>query len=258
MSEKLPTLRDMKANYSPEVSPFMGSVTVPVRKTRVRSGLSERPLVDGESGEVVAASVIHQIQDMDSDQFVKVFAAGIAAAYDLGRTGQRVFQAILQKYEETPMHGGFADAVYLVWFDQGLSGQSIGMSEKTFNRGLRELLDKSFIAARTPGIYWVNPALFFKGDRVMLVKEYRRAARLVHAPSGVSISATAHVVAPGGGASRPREPDAPLGLKLREMRGNLQSPDSLPTKPQNAPDAPSLSAMFSPPNRSARRKKRPK
>jgi hypothetical protein len=227
MSGKVPTLREIKSSYSPEVNPLMQSVTVPVKKSRVRSGLSERPLVDGESGELVAASVIHQIQDTDADQFVKVFSAGIAAAYELGRTGQRVFQAVLQEYEKTPMHGGFADSVYLAWFDQGLSGRSIGMSEKTFNRGLRELLDKGFIAARTPGVYWVNPALFFKGDRVMFVKEYRRASRTVNAPSVASITGTSHAVAPVGGASRPRPPKPVISEESRET-----------TKPHHAPEKP--------------------
>lgn len=255
MSEKIPTLRDIKSNYSPDVNPLMQSVTIPVRKARVRSGLSERPLVDGESGELVAASVIHQIQEMDTDQFVKVFAAGIALAYELGRTGQRVFQAVLQEYEKTPMHGGFADAVYLAWFDQGLSGRSIGMSEKTFNRGLRELLDKGFIAARTPGVYWVNPALFFKGDRVMFVKEYRRTARVTTTQAKAEITGTAHVVAPGDGASRPREPESPIARQLREARGNLPTA-SEPTKPQHAPVIPAVVAPFSRPNRLSKKKKR--
>lgn len=225
MSEKLPSLREIKSKYSPEVNPLMQSVTVPVKRSRVRSGLSERPLVDGESGEVVAASVIHQIQDTDADQFVKVFSAGIAAAYELGRTGQRVFQAVLQEYEKTPMHGGFADSVYLAWFDQGLSGRSIGMSEKTFNRGLRELLDKGFIAARTPGVYWVNPALFFKGDRVMFVKEYRRASRgsLDSSQAGSHRLQSAPVAAVDA-ASPPRPPEALSAPKRRERTKPKQPP----------------------------------
>jgi hypothetical protein len=51
------------------------------------------------------------------------------------------------------------------------------MSERTFNRGLRELMEKQFIAPKTPNLFWVNPALFFKGDRVMFVKEYRRRSK---------------------------------------------------------------------------------
>lgn len=176
------TVKQFKADlrsldYSPDANPLIDAGVVPIKKKRVRSGLAETPLVDPKTGEIAAASVIHQIEEQDSDQFVKVFSAGIAAAYDLSKTGHRVFQAVLQEYEKTPMHGGFADTVYLAWFGGGLSGRDIGMSEYTFKRGMRELLDKQFIAARGPNAFWVNPALFFKGDRVMFVKEYRRKTK---------------------------------------------------------------------------------
>lgn len=177
MSENKPEktdLRLMKAQYSPDLNPLLDPNVVSMKRKLVQSGLSEKTLVDAETGEIAAAAVIKSIEDKDSDEFVKVFAAGIAAAYDLSRTGQRVFQAVLQEYERTPMSRGFADSIYLAWFGDGLSGKSIDMSEKTFNRGLRELLDKRFIAPRSPNTYWTNPALFFKGDRVLFVKEYRR------------------------------------------------------------------------------------
>lgn len=161
-------------DYSPAANPLIEPTDVPVKKKRVRSSLASRMLVDASTGEVTATAVIHQIEDKDTDEFVKVFAAGISASYELSRTGQRVFQAILQEYEQTPMSRGYADSIYLAWFDGGLSGREIDMSEYTFKRGLRELLDKGFIAPQAPNIFWVNPALFFKGDRVMLIREYRK------------------------------------------------------------------------------------
>ena len=42
--------------------------------------------------------------------------------------------------------------------------------------GLKELLAKGFLAPRSPNLFRVNPALFFKGDRVAVVREYRRLA----------------------------------------------------------------------------------
>ena len=108
---------------------------------------------------------------------MKVFAAGVAAAFELNRTTYRVFQAVLQEYERTPMTRGFADTVELFWFGGGLSGRDVGMSEKTFQRGLKELLAKGFLAPKSSSVFWVNPALFFKGDRVLFVKEYRRRSR---------------------------------------------------------------------------------
>lgn len=131
-----------------------------------------------QTGEVSRVVSHHQVMEKDDAEFVKVFSAGIKAMYDLNRTAARVFQLVLERYEQEPMTGGYADSLYLVWFDGGLSGQSIGMSEATFNRGLRELVDKGFLYPRLPGVYWTNPNLFFKGDRVAFIHEYRR-----HKPS---------------------------------------------------------------------------
>ncbi|CAJ5181384.1 Uncharacterised protein [Burkholderia pseudomallei] len=170
MSNEKPNLRNL--SFSPEVNPLLEPRKITIKRRYVDSGIS-RDLIDSD-GVVQAATVIRNIEEKDDAEFVKVFAAGVAASYDLSRTGQRVFQAVLDEYQRTPMQGGFADAVYLSWFGEGLSGRDIGMSDKTFQRGLRELLAKAFLAPKLPNVYWVNPALFFKGDRVMFVREYRR------------------------------------------------------------------------------------
>ncbi|MEM5371033.1 MULTISPECIES: hypothetical protein [Burkholderiaceae] len=170
MSDEKPNLRYLE--FSPQVNPLLEPRQITIKRRYVDSGV-RRELMDSD-GVVQAATVIRNIEEKDDAEFVKVFAAGVSASYDLSRTGQRVFQAVLDEYQRTPMQGGFADAVYLSWFGEGLSGRDIGMSEKTFQRGLRELLGKSFLAPKLPNVYWVNPALFFKGDRVMFVREYRR------------------------------------------------------------------------------------
>jgi len=167
--------------YSPNVNPLLEATTIPTKNRRVRSNLQERRLLDAETGELTAAAVIHQIEEIDTAQFVKVFAQGIAAAYELNKTAHRAFCAILQIYEAQPMTTGFAEAIHLEWFDGGLAGRHIGMSEKTFKRGLATLLQKQFLAPRTPSSYWVNPALFFKGDRVLFIKEYQRRGLLQRA-----------------------------------------------------------------------------
>jgi hypothetical protein len=51
------------------------------------------------------------------------------------------------------------------------------MSEKTFKRGMVGLLKKEFILPKTRDQFWVNPSLFFKGDRVAFVTEYRRTQK---------------------------------------------------------------------------------
>jgi hypothetical protein len=171
LKEKLPKIRS--AVYSPTVNPLLEPSQVQVKRRYVTTGL-RTDLTDPSTGQVHAASVIRTLEDKDDAEFVKVFASGVAAMYDLNRTAQRVFQRVLGEYQREPMTNGYADSIQLTWFGDGLNGQKVDMSEPTFNRGMRELLAKGFIAPRTPTVYWVNPTLFFKGDRVLFIKEYRR------------------------------------------------------------------------------------
>lgn len=60
------------------------------------------------------------------------------------------------------MRPGFAESIELAWFNDGLSKRSVDMSKKTFQRGLKEILVKQFLAPRTLSTFWVNHALFFK------------------------------------------------------------------------------------------------
>lgn len=162
-----------KLDYSPVVNPLLEPQQITTKRRYVRSGRVEE-LVNQATGEVSAVTAIHLVEEKDDAEFVKVFAAGVAASYDLTKTAQRVFQVVLDQYQRTPMSKGFADHVNLFWFDNGIDGRSVDMTEATFHRGLRELLDKRFLSPKDSASFWTNPALFFKGDRVMFIKEYRR------------------------------------------------------------------------------------
>lgn len=158
---------------SPTVNPLLEPQQITTKRRYVRSGRAQ-DLINPETGEVHGVATIHQVEERDDAEFVKVFAAGVAASYELSKTAQRVFQVVLDQYQRTPMSKGFADHVNLLWFDDGIDGRAIDMSQRTFMRGLKELLEKRFIASKDGVSFWTNPALFFKGDRVMFIKEYRR------------------------------------------------------------------------------------
>lgn len=179
----VPSIRELKRAFSPMENPFAKPTTVEVsiksRARAIRTG-SRQELVDRSTGEVRAISIIHTLEEKDDIEFVKVFAEGVRMAFGLGAAGAKVFQAVLKAYEAEKMTGGYIDSINLMWFDDGLNGEKIGMSERTFNRGLRELLEKDFISPKMPNVYWVNPALFFKGDRVKFVREYHRSSKTSH------------------------------------------------------------------------------
>ena len=166
-----PNLREL--TYSPESNPLINSQEIKLKMRRVKTG-SNSELLDPKTGELRGLSAIYTIEEKDDKDFVKVFSEGVKASFGLSKTAHRVFQIVLDEYEKTPMRGGYVDSIYLAWFDGGLSGQKINMTDRTFQTGLKELLAKGFLAPRSPNLFWVNPSLFFKGDRVAFVKEYRR------------------------------------------------------------------------------------
>ena len=169
----IPSVNLRKLVYSPNENPYMQGVEIHTKYKTVRTRAARRDLMDPETGEVVGASIIHTIEERDEEHFVKVFAEGVRAAFDLTKTGARVFQAVLMEYQKAKMTGGFSDSVNLIWFDAGLNGNALDMSDRTFHNGLKELIEKSFLKPKLPNQFWVNPALFFKGDRVAFMREYR-------------------------------------------------------------------------------------
>ena len=173
MTAKKPTLKELNRKASPNKNPLLDGAMISSKERRISAGLRSS-LIDPDTGEVQAISSIHRVKQVDDAEFVKVFSEGVKAMYGLTRTGMRVFQAILEEYQGTKMNGGFADSIYINWFDGGLCGRDLGFSERTFHTGLKELLLNKFLAPRSSNLYWVNPALFFKGDRVALIREYRR------------------------------------------------------------------------------------
>jgi len=76
------------------------------------------------------------------------------------------------------MTGGFVDSIYLHFFDGGLSGLKVDLSDRTFRRGLHELLENGFIYPRGESLYWVNPNLFFRGNRATFVRTYTRRVKV--------------------------------------------------------------------------------
>lgn len=165
-----PSLKSL--TYSADHNPLLKPHSIEIKRRRVQTGVQEQMGADGET----RVSAIHQIIEKDDAEFVKVFAEGVKAMFGLSRTAYRVFQLVLAKYQDEPMVGGYADSVYLAWFDGGLSGVDVGMTDRTFQTGLRELLGKGFLAPRLPNVFWVNPSLFFKGNRVAFITEYVRKA----------------------------------------------------------------------------------
>jgi len=153
MSDEVSMRTLKRMMMSPQLNPF-GQMTQVVTKNKFRVIPSATtPLMDPSTGEITHARSHHKIEPVDDAQFVKVFAAGISASYELTKTAQKVFMAILDEYERTPMRNGYADTIELYWYGDGIEGKDVGMSERTFQRGLRELIKYQFLHPRKGNSY---------------------------------------------------------------------------------------------------------
>lgn len=171
MSNEIKKFNLRKLPFSPRENPLLDGVTLKTRNKRVSAG-GVQSVVKPATGEVVNAVIVEEIE-VDETHFVKVFTSGIRAAFNLTLTGSKVFQAILEVYQKQPMSGGFADSIYLCFFDNGISGFDLNISEKTYQRGLVELLENGFLYPKSENLFWVNSNMFFRGNVATFVKTYR-------------------------------------------------------------------------------------
>jgi len=151
-------------------NPFWKSTTIKVGSKRITvSGGSHV----SDNGEEVRHSGIHVVREVDESEFLKLYTKNVKAIFDLKPTTQRVLQYLMVELQKTPN----ADAIYLAWMgaNRYFSEHDLSVSRTSFQRAMKELLEKGFIAESTmPNMFWFNPNLFFNGSRMAFVHEYRR------------------------------------------------------------------------------------
>lgn len=127
-------------------------------------------VVSESTGEIMAPAGFWQAQEVDKTQFVKLYVNGVKAFKDLTGAGTKVFELL---YLEVQKQVG-KDRAYLSF--NAIEQELTPMSEATYARGMRELIEKKFIAPSTlQGWFYINPDYMWNGDRLAFVKEYRKA-----------------------------------------------------------------------------------
>lgn len=137
---------------------------------RVSSKGDRMMVVSETTGEIIAPAGFWQYQEVDRTEFVKLYVNGVKAFKQLTSAGTKVFELF---YLQVQRNVG-SDRVFLSFhaIDQALTP----MSEATYTRGMRELVDKKFIAPTVvQGWFFSNPDYVWNGDRLAFIKEYRVA-----------------------------------------------------------------------------------
>lgn len=144
-------------------------------------------IVDHSTGELkgIGGMGFWWEEEVDSSRFVKLFLDGIKQAADLSKTGMQVFELV---YHEMRANPG-SDEIKLNQY----VARDHGISDRTYQRGVRELLEKEFLY-RSPsdGVFFVNIRFMFNGDRLAFVRTYhlKGAARQQELPLGNAAAAT--------------------------------------------------------------------
>jgi hypothetical protein len=154
-----------------EKNPFMSNLLVPKKKKTQFIGImddlneSSKVIVDTETAEIEPI-VIGMTVEVDKQEFVKIYTGQLGMLFDLSKTALKVLSFIWEAQE-------FGDVIILN-IESCL--KFTGFKHKnSVNWGLTELMEAEIIAkGPVANVYYTNPAIFYKGDRLVLIKEYRR------------------------------------------------------------------------------------
>lgn len=161
--DKPQTIRGFPKNAD---SPFMEDLVINKRDTIVGIGRKTH-LIDEETGEVHGQSRLVISKKVDKDSFIKIYRAKLQFLFDLTPEALKVLSYFMDK---SPVGKD------IVMFDVDECMEFLGYkSNKSVFNGLLVLLENKFIArSKTSKLYFINPAIFFNGNRLTVVEHYEK------------------------------------------------------------------------------------
>ena len=154
-------------------NPFIGAGAEYKRakkRTVVKGG---KVVVDRESGTYEEMAELVTTHEVDGEQFVKLYTKELKLLFSLSQSAMKVLQVVLQQVQGAVGRDTILLNMTIVekYFSKG-DVKPVGRT--TFYRCVNEMISKGFIApaADSRDLFFINPNLFFNGDRVRLVKEY--------------------------------------------------------------------------------------
>lgn len=155
-------------------NPFVDTATITTRRKRTVVVKGGKAIVDGETGETEDLAEVVMVREVDDQQFVKVFTQNLKAFFDLSPVAMKLLQVVLHQVQQTPNSDKILLNLAMVE-DYFIRTEQTAMSKTSFHRAVKEMIDKRFIAeSLMSGLYYINPHLFFNGDRVRFVQEIKR------------------------------------------------------------------------------------
>lgn len=147
-------------------NPFLEELlTIDVsNRRRILAGKDPNSVVNSD-GELVGTQVFAVHEKVDTEQFTKLYHKGVVELFKLSKAGIKVFGYFTTI---TKPHKA------LIIFDIDDCKEFTGYAtNKPIMKGLAELLENKFIARTSKHYkYYINPTMFFNGNRIAFVKIY--------------------------------------------------------------------------------------
>lgn len=155
-----------------------------VRKTQfIQGSRGVENTVINSDGEVIAQTRFVKHIELDEEKFAKVYLSQFASFWELSKTAIRVFGYIVTNLipNKDIVYIDIQDALKYTGYRE----------EKSLYKGIAELVNAGIIARSTSYIkYFINPMVFFNGDRVTFATTYvrrRNAKRISPNPNQLGL-----------------------------------------------------------------------
>lgn len=137
------------------------------------NGVGRGEMVNKTTGEIEPLSgnmIFGKTQELDSNQFTKLYNAQLKILFNLGHPALKVYGYFIKemqdKKDNMDVYFGLQDCMDFCMYD----------SKTMIYRGLTELILKGFICKTTrPWVFYVNPLYAFNGNRITVYQEYVKA-----------------------------------------------------------------------------------
>lgn len=154
-------------------NPSLDTVVLNTRTKKVFAKNNEALYItNAETGEQTPATggaAFIREELVDTEQFIKLYAEGVKHIANLTAAGFKLFQLVYLLMLENPNN----DRLIIDFNELNATGK-FQQSQKTFIRGINELLEKNIIyQSMTHSVYFLNMNLFFNGDRITKVQSYK-------------------------------------------------------------------------------------
>lgn len=154
-------------------NPSLDTVVLSTRSRKVFTKNNEALYItNAETGEQTPATggaAFIREEVVDTEQFIKLYAEGVRHIANLTAAGFKIFQLVYLLMIENPN----SDRLIIDFNDLNAT-HKFSQSQKTFIRGINELLAKNIIyQSMTPSVYFLNMNLFFNGDRITRIQSYK-------------------------------------------------------------------------------------